>query len=400
MRTKLRGFQSCFSTVLLLTIGACDLSPTIPSGAILDDDLNAPEAAEVIFNGMVGDLEYGLDRAVVQSALATPDEIAFAGTRLWYDMISQGDAQPLDVRSSWETTSRARWTSEHGILKLESIVPNPDQDPLVTAAHVWAGYSLRIMGDVFCEAVFDGGSAEPNSAYYERALEHFRIGRDRAVAGGSELDSLRLAAIAGMAQSNLILQNYSEAAQLAAQVPDDFVWVAHHSAAADRERNYVWMESHLNRMITVFGTPVAALGPDGDPRVPWKDAKRMGNDGISPLYYQMKYAESEDDVPLAKGLEMRLIEAEVMLRNGDLTGFSARVNNVRAAFGLDPVTVATAQEAWSTLDWERFLTLWLEGRRLKDVSRFSGEGLVAFPGGRAGCFPFGDTEIAANPNLH
>jgi len=400
MRTILRGFQACLSTTLLLTIGACDLSPTIPSGEILDEDLNTPEAAEVIFNGIVGDLEYGLDRAIVESALATPDEIVFAGSRLWYDMIRLGDAQPLDVRVSWETTSRARWTSEHGIEKLESILPNPDQDPLITAAHVWAGYSLRIMGDVFCEAVFDGGSAEPNSAYYERALEHFRIGRDRAVAGGSGLDSLRLAAIAGMAQSNLILKNYSEAAQLAAQIPDDFVWVAHHSGVADRERNFVWMESVLNRMITVFGTPVAALGPSGDPRVPWVDAKRKGNDGKTALYNQMKYADSGADVPLAKGLEMRLIEAEVMLRNGDLTGFLARVNNVRAAFGLASVTVATVQEGWSTLDRERFLTLWLEGRRLKDVSRLSGEGVVSFPSGRVSCFPFGDTEIAGNPNLH
>ena len=259
MRTILRGFRACLSTVLLLTLGACDLSPTIPSGEILDDDLNTPEAAEVIFNGMVGDLEYGLGRAAVESALATPDEIVFAGSRLWYDMIRQGNAQPLDVRVSWETTSRARWTSEHGIEKLESILPNPDQSSLITAAHVWSGFSLRIMGDVFCEAVFDGGSAEPNSAYYQRALEHFRIGRDRAVAGGPELDSLRLAAIAGMAQSYLILGNYSEAAQLAAQVPDNFVWVAHHSGVADRERNFVWMESVLNRMITVFGTPVAEL---------------------------------------------------------------------------------------------------------------------------------------------
>ena len=134
--------------------------------------------------------------------------------------------------------------------------------------------------------------------------------------------------------------------------------------------------------------------------MPWQDAKKKGNDGKTPLYYQMKYADSGADVPLAKGLEMRLIEAEVMLRNGDLTGFLARVNNVRAALGLGPVTAATVQEAWSTLDRERFLTLWLEGRRLKDISRFSNEGLVSFPSGRVSCFPFGDTEIAGNPNLH
>lgn len=400
MKRKLTGLKALSSTVLLLTATACDLSPTIPSGVILDEQLDSPEAAESIFYGMVGDLEYGASRAAVESALGTPDEIRFAGTRLWYSMISQGNAQPLDVRVSWETTSRARWTSEHGIERLESIVPNPSTDPLITAAHVWAGYSLRVMGDVFCEAVFDGGSAEPNEAYYQRALDHFQTARDRAASAGASMDSLRLAAIAGMAQSNLILGNYSAAGDLAAQVPDGFVWVAHHSSVADRERNFVWMEAQLNRQITVYGTPVEELGPDGDPRVPWSDAGRMGNDGISPLYLQQKYSDASVDMPLAKGWEMRLIEAEVGLRGNDLPTFMERLNHVRTAFGLDPVTVENQQEAWSALDRERFLTLWLEGRRLKDVSRFSGEGLVSYPGAGVSCYPFGDTEIAGNPNLH
>jgi len=399
MRKNLTIRRDLLPVGLLLLLGACELNPTIPSGRILDDQLKTPEAAGVIFNGLVGDLEYGVTRAIVHSALATSDEIGYSGTRLWYDMTYAGRPEPADVRVPYQNTARARWTAENGIAMLNEILPDPDQSPLITAAHVWAGYSLRVMGDLFCEAVFDAGPAEPNSAYYQRAINHFQIARDRAMAAGSGLDSLRLAAIAGMAQSYLILGDYSQAAQLASQVPDGFVWVAHHSSVAERERNFVWLESHTNRMLTVFGTDFAALGPEGDPRTRWTDAKRNGNDGKTRLYLQQKYGTADSDEPLAKGWEMRLIEAEVLLRSGNIPGFLAKVSQVRDAFGLGPVSAATTAEAWSVLDRERRATLWLEGRRLKDQHRFHEEGLRPFPEGRPTCLPFSDTEIAGNPNL-
>jgi hypothetical protein len=81
----------------------------------------------------------------------------------------------------------------------------------------------------------------------------------------------------------------------------------------------------------------------------------------------------------------------------------AKVNAVRALNSVAPVTANTTAEAWLALDQERHLTLWLEGRRLRDNARLSAAGLsswaATFMAGRDACFPPSLNEIASNPNL-
>jgi hypothetical protein len=100
---------------------------------------------------------------------------------------------------------------------------------------------------------------------------------------------------------------------------------------------------------------------------------------------------------------MRLIEAEVALRAGDVTTAMSRINTVRALVPVPTVTATTAADAWLALDRERHLTLWLEGRRLRDNARLSASGLsswaVQFMQGRDDCFPPSINETASNPNL-
>ncbi|HKJ02382.1 MAG TPA: RagB/SusD family nutrient uptake outer membrane protein, partial [Longimicrobiales bacterium] len=102
-----------------------------------------------------------------------------------------------------------------------------------------------------------------------------------------------------------------------------------------------------------------------------------------------------DDIPLAKGWEMRLIEAEALLSAGKRTEAMAMINHVRSAFDVPDATAATDDEAWTALKRERLITLWLEGRRLADLHRFND----AFLSGRDYCFPFSRGEINSNPNL-
>lgn len=168
---------------------------------------------------------------------------------------------------------------------------------------------------------------------------------------------------------------------------------------SSRENNLIWSETHVNRQVTVWRTPIEKLGPNGDPRTPWVDTKRLGAGGQAPFYQQKKYAERGADIPLAKGWEMRLIEAEVKLRAGDVAGAMALINKVRVAFKVPLRTAVTAAEAWQALDHERLVTLWLEARRLKDNARFFEQGVNRYLEGRDKCFPFSDSEINSNPNL-
>jgi hypothetical protein len=80
-----------------------------------------------------------------------------------------------------------------------------------------------------------------------------------------------------------------------------------------------------------------------------------------------------------------------------MTGF---VNQERAVYSLAPVTQpASTADAWTLLQRERGAVLWLETRRLWDLRRWNAEGTNAFLTGRDKCMPFGQSEIASNPNV-
>ena len=84
-----------------------------------------------------------------------------------------------------------------------------------------------------------------------------------------------------------------------------------------------------------------------------------------------------------------------------------KINEVRSFVGVDPLTAADADEAWTHLKNERMLTLWLEGRRLWDLYRWDddflrgGTILEDNPGlnPRGHCLPISDNECATNTNL-
>jgi hypothetical protein len=104
-------------------------------------------------------------------------------------------------------------------------------------------------------------------------------------------------------------------------------------------------------------------------------------DGDLPNWLPLKFTSYDDEFPLVTGKEMRLIEAEVALRNGSLGAFAGFINQVRAEYpGLDPIDPpATAgaleypnaeDDGWSILDRERLFTTWLEARRYADLRRW------------------------------
>jgi hypothetical protein len=374
--------SSCTVAVVAVCVAACDLTVTNP-GRITEDALNEPTTVtrNVIVNGLIGDVEEALSALVLHTGLAS-DELNFAGTRSWLDFFSRGDIRPSDTNETWEPAATAAWTTVNGIERLASLQATPDQ---LATANLYAGFIHRMMGDAFCTATFDGGPELENVEYYRRALNYFQ-----AAAAGS--GQIRLAALAGQAQTHLILADYAAAASAAGQVPDNFLWVAHYT---DNDESLIWSETHNQTQVTVFATPIADLGENGDPRTPWVDAKRLGAGGSVPFYRQEKYRLRTDDIPLAKGLEMRLIEAEALIRAGNVQAGMDRINYVRGKFGLAPQTASTATAAMAALDFERLVTLWLEARRLKDNDRLDNPYLE----GRDRCFPFSDSEYNSNPNL-
>jgi len=112
---------------------------------------------------------------------------------------------------------------------------------------------------------------------------------------------------------------------------------------------------------------------------------------------------------------MRLIEAEVALRNNDITSAMNLINGIRTAVNsrfdnqpLQPWVANNAQEAWDALRRERSIEMWLEARTMGDLWRWIDDGTYAsFTNGPDSdvadrirlCFPISRQERQNNPNL-
>ena len=166
---------------------------------------------------------------------------------------------------------------------------------------------------------------------------------------------------------------------------------------------FAWW-AHLREEISVWGTPFAAWGvnrtptapnavaTEGDPRVAYDitltaaGAARLGGDARRPFWRQFKYPGTPGyslPIPIIKGTEMRLIEAEAMLIGGNKSGMAEKINEVRTfhrtraggfptlpPLGVVAVAALSDAAAWELLMKERGIELWLEGRRLGDLRRW------------------------------
>ncbi len=365
-------------------LASCDLGVTNPA-LIEEEDLFVPGAVASIVNGArytwgMATTIQGAGGVYSVSAILT-DELTHVGSWAPPREISDGipGNESPENQSHWGFSSRARWQAEHAIENVKPLVDNPESNPWVAVAKLYAGFSNRLLGDMFCDGTIDGGPLVAHTAFYERGLDH--LDRAIAVATASGVDSLRHAAYAGRAQIRIMMGDWAGAVEDAQRVPTDFAYVQTHSDNSSSEHNgvYNWA-ARADGQYSVWATPFADWGLDvtgtlateADPRASfiWRD-EIGGGSPDRPFWYIDKYQSRNDDIAIVKGTEMRLIEAEARLRAGDIPGMLDKINEVRAHHGLDPATAAGTDEAWQLLMKERGLELWLEGRRLPDLRRWA-----------------------------
>jgi hypothetical protein len=257
----------------------------------------------------------------------------------------------------------------------------------------------------------DYGVLQPHEVAFDSAVAAFTT----ALSFGS---AYQTAAHAGLASVHAALGNWSQAASEAAMVPDDFVFDIYYDI--NDNANIIFDETHDRHEMSVFGTWAGMQDPQ-DPRALFTKCEEggcpnaKGADGVTTMWRQEVVLDEGDEIAGLSGEEARLIQAEAALRANDLAGFTTQINRVRAMYGLDPIDEpATAgaleypnayDDAWSILDGERHLTLWLEGRRLWDLHRwdhpFLNGGTVVWPGEprRDSCMPVPAGECRVNPNF-
>ena len=391
-----------------LLLAGCDVFDVKNPGVVQEADVTSPEGVQPLVVGMSADLSIALDELAIMGAQLS-DEMEASGTFSPSRDARAGIIDPEQVNMQWERIQQARFLAEDGLRRLRTVLGEDfgERKQLGARALFFAGISNRILGENFARVAFNGGPALPRDSAFARAIPFFEEAIQVAEAAGS--GQVATAARGGLAQVYMNLGNWGQATQYAAQVPTDFVYRATYSNNSPREENEVWDETHDLNEISAFGTLAHEvknddlLSPpfDQDPRAPFTfcffvgdDDGVQGNcpdngaDGSTPHVRQEKYPNAGSNIPLVKGTEMRLIEAEAALVQGspDLGTFTSKINAVRAQYddlsaisqpsdvgSLDyPASPNGARDndAWSILDRERHLTLWLEARRLNDLARW------------------------------
>lgn len=409
-----RGVKSgCLLLAVLLA--ACDTSVSNP-GPVEDEFLTDPGAQAALVNGAGRALASGMNwlgytgAAVAREIHPAGSTGSFGITNRWQN--GELNADDGDLNDHWEQAQRARWVAEETVRRIEAAGARTDN--IKQQAFLWAGFANRVLGENMCEAVIDGGPAEPNSVYFQRAEDNFT--KTIAVQSGA----MATAAYAGRAAARVHLGKWNEAVADAAQVPTAFVFnLPYYNLGEDAQRNRIFY--------SVGNTPYRAhtqwntwydeyRKATTDPRVPITITNLQGDAAIEccgrvPFWPQAKHNSSAAPIRLASGREMRLVEAEALLRTGDFLGAIGKINEARTQAGAPTINAASITEAWTLLKRERGIELWLEVRRLGDLRRWKAAntpgdlqplemvGAASHLAQQDLCFPISRSERDTNPNI-
>ncbi len=148
----------------------------------------------------------------------------------------------------------------------------------------------------------------------------------------------------GKARALVDLGQHAAAATVvsaAPAVPTTFAYNTTHTLALGRQQNGAFVfinQSERFGVANLDGGNGLNFRSANDPRVPWArvPANNVGFDNSTPSYYEGKYASETATVPVANGVEARLIEAEAALKVLDYTGWLNTLNTLRANTALVP----------------------------------------------------------------
>jgi hypothetical protein len=383
------------AVLLLCSLGACGLLDTEQPNIIDPDNIDSPEGAQSLRLGAIADFTFVKDGDVTKYPFLAG--LILLGGLLADEFVHSTTGPPpqeIDQRTTatfnpllfdiYRNLHQARAAAERAAAALRRYLIEPDNTVDIAEMHALAGFTYIYFGETFCSGVpfsrVSGdslvfGSPETTTQIFERALSRF----DSAAAEpGLALDDgpITNLIVVGQGRALVNLGRFSEAAAAVQAVPTDFVYATEHAESPLRLQNAIW--SYTNGYLWSVSDSEGGSGlpyrSAEDPRVPWTDFGETGSDLITPQYGLDKYPDASSPVPVADGIEARLIEAEAALQAGDPNGMTTILNDLRLLFpdyGLagDLATPGSQSEAEDLLFTERAFWLFATGHRLGDMRR-------------------------------
>ena len=381
------GLMACHSDTLL------DLrNPDIITGGVARDPANI----EQLYNGVL--FEFG---RAVSGAAATNDNPGLVGIsgvmadEMWYassfntmqdiDRRDITDVSNSDLTLLFQRIHRARNLADRAGEQFNAI--GEASSARASQVRSLAGFSFLFLAENFCSGVpvsstsLNGdlvfGAPLTTQQLLDSAIARFNSAL--TIAGTASATAEQNLARVGLARAQLDGGNFTQAASTVAAVPTNFVYNVSYSESATGQNNGVWQ--HINserRSSSASGEGVngivffkrGATPNTIDPRVA-VDSIGRGLGTTVPFYNEKKYSTRGAPIPLATGIEARLIEAEAALNKGASTAYLTTLNTLRSGGGVtgtltDPGNATARVRQFFT---ERAFWLWLTGHRLSDLRR-------------------------------
>jgi hypothetical protein len=395
---SLHSFRAA-ALAAILPLGACGLLDTDQPNIIDPGEINSPEGAQALRLGAIADFAFAKDGDGTQFE----DGLILAGGLLADEFIhstTPPSQQEVDQRTTalinptlsdvYRNLHQARRGLETAAEALREFLVAPDETPDIAEMHALAGFTYLYFGESFCSGVpfsrVSGdslifGAPETTTQMFERGLGAFDAALAEPGLSADDGTITNLAAV-GRGRALLDLGRFAEAAAAVAAVPTDFVYATEHAESPLRIQNAIW--SYTNQGLWSVADAEGGVGlpyfSAEDPRVP---ADTLDDDGdgvadtgpdlITTQVSLFKYPDAAADVPVADGIEARLIEAEAQLQTSDLAGMTTTLNTLRQDFpelGLADLTEpGTQTEGEDLLFAERAFWLYATGHRLGDMRR-------------------------------
>jgi hypothetical protein len=346
-----RGLTRAAAAVALLSLAAgCDTSVLEVTDPDIILDANSKAGALALRNGVF----LRLSQAV--NGIQGPDAI-FVFSGLMADEWRSGDTfvqrnnqdqrvfQPENTFNAtpFRALNRVRVEGAQAIKALRTYVP--DSALAIASMFALTAYVETLIGELYCNGTplseIEGpeilyGDPLTNDAVFQLAV----AAADSALALAPPTSAVgRLASIV-KGRALVDLGQFADAAAAVAAVPVDFRFSAYHSSTSTT--NQVWALNNSARRYTMTNGPEGGVGIDfvgpNDPRLPRRLTTTPIFDSSVPLNVitQGMYGQF-DSIPIATGIEARLIIAEADLQPGGTPGnWLTEINTLRTNTALYP----------------------------------------------------------------
>jgi hypothetical protein len=306
------------------------------------------------------------------------------------------------LSTAYSDLNRSRGFYRDAIRAIKAV--EPEKTAEIAEQYFVMGYSEMLLGELFCNGIplsetvngsYTYSKPLTNQEVFAVAITHFDSALTLAAAqGGTVAADLALAAsiknAASVAKGRTLVDmgNFAAAATAVAGVPTNYTYNVTFSQPTNDNNLWGLAGQVSTRARFAVGDSVDSQGTlknaipfasAKDPRVPVEFPNQKTFDGFTPLVDQLIWTQRSDPIPVATGVDARLVEAEAKLKANDIPGMMTILNALRTTSQtLGPLKVpamatlatpASQDAAVSLFFREKAFWQFGRGNRLGDMRR-------------------------------